>query len=241
MYYFRHWKCYVCISARPPAGQGDRYCRPPVPGCAPRTRLQHHGQYRHRTGISSENRADRADPRFYGRGSAGQTYHPLLKAGLNISDLGKQDFGFVSRLTYHGGVGLEMKYTPFFSLQPELVYSLQGAAKDINREFRLNYHYLNLPVIARMYVYHDASFHLGLQYGFLLKAVDRDNINNDDITDSVNRHDLAGVIGFGYTLSEKLVFDLRYNIGFTNTAGFDVIFQQRVTNRVMQLSVGYLF
>jgi hypothetical protein len=178
---------------------------------------------------------------FAGGAVRGQTYHPILKAGLNISDLGKQDFGFVSRLTYHGGVGLEMKYTPFFSLQPELVYSLQGAAKDINREFRLNYHYLNLPVIARMYVYHDASFHLGLQYGFLLKAVDRDNINNDDITDSVNRHDLAGVIGFGYTLSEKLVFDLRYNIGFTNTAGFDVIFQQRVTNRVMQLSVGYLF
>ena len=178
---------------------------------------------------------------FMAGAARGQTYHPLLKAGLNISDLGKQDFGFVSRLTYHAGVGLEMKYTPFFSLQPELVYSLQGAAKDINREFRLNYHYLNLPVIARMYVYHDASFHLGLQYGFLLKAVDRDNINNDDITDSVNRHDLAGVIGFGYTLSDRLVFDLRYNIGITNTAGFDVIFQQRVTNRVMQLSVGYLF
>lgn len=170
-----------------------------------------------------------------------QTYHPFIKGGLNITDLGKQDFGFVSRLTYHAGAALEIKYTPFLSLQPELVYSLQGASKDINREFVLNYHYLNVPLVARIYVYEGASLNMGMQYGFLLKAVDRDNINNDDITDSVNRHDFAGVIGFGYTLSDRLVFDLRYNIGITNTAGFDVIFQQRVTNRVMQLSVGYYF
>lgn len=178
---------------------------------------------------------------MFGVEASAQTYHPILKAGLNITNLGKQDFGFVSRLTYHAGAALEARFTPFFSLQPELVYSLQGAAKDINREFKLSYHYLNLPLLARIYFYERASFNMGMQYGYLLKAVDRDNINNDDITDSVNRHDLAGVIGFGYTLSDRFVFDLRYNIGITNTAGFDVIFQQRVTNRVMQLSMGYLF
>lgn len=177
---------------------------------------------------------------MFGVKANAQTYHPSLKAGLNITNLGTQDFGFVSRLAYHAGGALEIRYTPFISLETELVYSLQGAAKDINREFRLNYHYLNLPLLARIYVYEGACFVMGLQYGFLLKAVDRDNINNDNITDSVNRHDLAGVIGLGYTLGDRIVFDLRYNIGFTNTAGFDVVFQQRVTNRVMQFSVGYL-
>jgi hypothetical protein len=101
--------------------------------------------------------------------------------------------------------------------QTELVYSLQGAAIDRTQNIYLNYHYLNLPVLAKAYFYEDASFEIGMQYGFLMKAVNKSDIYSDEITSQVNRHDFAAVFGLNYKLGDSFNFGLRYNLGITNT------------------------
>jgi hypothetical protein len=161
------------------------------------------------------------------------------KAGMNVSNLGKS--GYLARIGYHAGGTAEFITTPFFSIQTELVYSLQGAALDRSQNIYLNYHYLNLPVLAKAYFYEDASFEIGMQYGFLMKAVNKSDIYSDEITSQVNRHDFAAVFGLNYKLGDSFNFGLRYNLGITNTQKQDVIYENRRTNRVLQISFGLVF
>lgn len=162
------------------------------------------------------------------------------KGGLNISTLGKSDLGFISRIAYHVGGTAEFITTPFFSVQTELMYSLQGAAIDRSQNIYLNYHYLNIPLLAKAYFYDDASFLIGMQYGYLLKAVDKNEFYGNEL-DEIKKNDIAVVFGLEYKLNEKFTFSFRYNLGLTNTTDQDIIYEKRFTNRVLQLSLGYIF
>jgi len=162
-----------------------------------------------------------------------------LKGGLNVSDIGGKQIGLVTRLGYHVGGFAEFGATPFFSIQTELVYSLQGAAVDRSREVVLNYHYLNVPLMGKVYFYENASFELGVQYGYLLKAVNFSFINPTEA--NLKKHDFAGVVGLSYLLSDKVLFSLRYNVGINSTIDENVIWELKKTNRVLQISMGYAF
>ena len=162
-----------------------------------------------------------------------------IKGGMNVAMLGKAGYG--ARVGYHLGPTVEFVTTPFFSIQTELIYSLQGASVDPTQRIFLNYHYLNLPLLAKMYFYEDAYFELGVQYGFLMKAVEKNDLYKEDKTDQVNRNDFALAIGLGYLLNERFLFNLRFNLGITNTNSQKVAYEFRYTNRVMQISAGYIF
>jgi len=162
-----------------------------------------------------------------------------LKGGMNVATLGKSELGLPSRIGYHVGGTAEFILTPFISVQTELLYSLQGAAIDRSQNIYLNYHYLNIPLIAKAYFYEDASFEIGIQYGYLLKAVNQTYLGSQ--TDAINKNDFSMVFGLAYKLNETFIFGIRYNLGITNTSDLDIIYEQRYTNRVLQLSIGLIF
>lgn len=162
-----------------------------------------------------------------------------LKAGMNVSTLGRSELGFMSRVAYHIGGTAEFITTPFFSIQTELMYSLQGAAVDRAQNIYLNYHYLNIPLLAKAYFYEDASFEIGVQYGRLIEAVNENYLGSQQ--DRINKNDFAVAFGLAYKLSEKFNFGIRYNLGISNTADRDIIYEQRHTNRVLQISLGFIF
>ncbi len=172
--------------------------------------------------------------------SKAQEVELSAKAGMNVATLGSADMGYVSRIGYHVGGMAEFITTPFFSIQAELLYSLQGAATDRSRQVYLNYHYLNVPLLAKAYFYEDASFEIGIQYGLLLKAVDKNEFYAQDQSEFVKSTDFAGVFGLAYKLDEKFTFGLRYNLGISNTAKQKVVFEKRLTNKVFQMSIGYI-
>ena len=95
--------------------------------------------------------------------------------------------------------------------------------------------------MAKAYFYEDASLELGIQYGLLLKAVDKTDYYSQDRSEDVKSSDFAAVFGLTYKLDEKFIFSLRYNLGISNTAKQDIIYEKRFTNRVFQLSLGYIF
>lgn len=163
------------------------------------------------------------------------------RAGLNFCTLGKLDASYQPRIGYHVGIASEFITTPYFSVQPELIYSLQGATIDQSQGIFQNYHYLNLPLLFRIYFLEDASFDLGAQYGFLLKAANKDDLGSQNITETVNRHDFALVFGFTYKMNEKFLFSLRYNMGLSHTGGDDVPPEQRLVNKNLQLTAAYIF
>ncbi|MCC5928206.1 MAG: PorT family protein [Cyclobacteriaceae bacterium] len=163
-----------------------------------------------------------------------------LRAGMNVSTIGGQELGYLARVGYHGGIFYEHFFSDMVSLHSELSYSLQGAALDPTREVRLNYHYLNMPLVFRLYFLDNVSFNLGGQISYLLSARLWSVFGSMPQPDRRNI-DAAVVLGFGYLLSENICFGLNYNMGLLNAIEASTIIERRHTNQVLQISMYYNF
>src|SRR5690606_27624389 len=100
------------------------------------------------------------------------------KAGVNFATISNVEDSKMLTGFYVGGVA-EIKFTDKFSIQPELMYSAQGVKQEsnytiagitINESLTAKYDYINIPIMAKYYVYDGLSVELGPQFGFLVKA-----------------------------------------------------------------------
>ncbi|WP_291114242.1 porin family protein [Flavobacterium sp. UBA6135] len=160
------------------------------------------------------------------------------KAGLNLATLTGDVEDMKSLTGYHVGGSAEFKITEKFSVQPELLYSLEGGKSSffyedeisrIDTEEKMKLGYLNLPIMAKYYVADGLSLEAGPQIGYLLHAnshYDYDvNIGNEfvikesgkeDIKDFVEKINVGINFGLGYQLKNNLFFQARYHLGLTN-------------------------
>jgi len=185
------------------------------------------------------------------------------KAGINIANLDVTDANIDSRTSLHLGVTAEFEISDTFSIQPELLYSAQGATESDTyedsfirevRESEWKLNYIQIPIMAKFYVSEGLSLEAGPQIGFLASAeVDSDTTETDlfdgtsvstsstvDAKEFVKSVDFGLNFGLGYKLDSGLNFALRYNLGLSNI--YDVSESTaKIKNRVFQLSVGYTF
>ncbi len=154
-----------------------------------------------------------------------------VKAGVNFASLGGDDSDGLDGLTsFHVGGVLNIGVSEKFSVQPELVYSAQGASYD-GGDLKLDY--LNIPVLAKVMVADGFSIEAGPQIGFLLSAKD----DGEDVKDFLKSTDFSGAVGVSYQMETGLNFAVRYNFGLGNI----VDGEGDLKNNVIQLSVGYFF
>ncbi|HLX90308.1 MAG TPA: porin family protein [Puia sp.] len=166
------------------------------------------------------------------------------KAGLNIASLSGSDVsGATSRVSFHIGGLAQIPLTGMLSLQPELVYSSQGAKINANgSQETLSLGYLNLPILLKYSTSVGVYFESGLQFGLDLSGKVSANGTSTDVKKDVNSLDVSWPIGAGYLTSMNLGFDARYNLGLTNdenksnTQGTGTI-----KNGVFQIGVFYIF
>ncbi|MBT8320370.1 MAG: PorT family protein [Eudoraea sp.] len=169
------------------------------------------------------------------------------KAGVNFSDItGEMVDSFNGRTSIHFGVMSEFTLSDMFALQPELLYSSQGSDYE-EEEFSgtVKVDYLNIPVMAKIYVADGFFFQAGPQVGFLLSATDEYDDEEDDIKDFLKGTDFGFNLGLGYKLDSGLQFDARYNIGLSDN--LDVGSSEfegegaEYKNSVIQISIGWFF
>lgn len=168
-------------------------------------------------------------------------HQTFFKAGVNINDLGGRETGIYNSFGFHAGIGYEYVFSSYFSLQPELLFSLQGGKVEQSSNTRLNYYYLNLPLLAKVFLVDKLSLEAGPQFGYLLWANENSDFGRINITRQVKRTDFAIAFGFGYQYRDKTSFAIRYNLGISNTNEQGVILRKRQSNRVLQASVGFVF
>lgn len=73
-----------------------------------------------------------------------------VKAGLNIASVkGKNLPSLDSRASFHAGAFAEFGVADKFAIQPELLYSSQGAKASSSGEGQIILDYLQLPVMAK--------------------------------------------------------------------------------------------
>jgi Outer membrane protein beta-barrel domain len=153
-----------------------------------------------------------------------------IKAGANYANFTGSDLQTDAITSYHAGLSAQVKLGDKFSLQPELIYSTQGASyKNVLEEVKAELGYLSVPVLARIHLGKTFSLDFGPQFSFLLsKEVDFDT--------DVNEFDFAAAGGLTVNVTEKLFVQGRYIAGLT-----EISKNADVKNSVGQLSIGYMF
>ncbi len=151
-----------------------------------------------------------------------------IKGGLNFANLtGDDSDGFKGLTSFHIGGVAELRVFQNLALQPELLFSTQGAKVE-NEQYKLNY--LSLPVMAKFYLNDALSVQAGPTFGVLLSQTKNVAVNDTNTFD----FGLAG--GLEYKIIGGLFVQGRYGVGFTDMAK-----DANVRNSVIQLSIGYLF
>jgi len=165
------------------------------------------------------------------------------KAGVNFATIGGDDTGDLSSRTgFHVGGVAEIGISEKFSVQPELVYSAQGATEDFEGvDVDWKFDYLNVPVMAKYMVADGFSIEAGPQIGFLLSAKVEGGGEEVDIKDEVSGIDFGFGFGAGYKMESGLNFSARYNLGLSNINDFEGSDDFSNQNNVFQISVGYFF
>ncbi len=160
-----------------------------------------------------------------------------VKGGLNFATVTGDVTGAKSRTSFHLGGVVELPISDKFSIQPELLFSLQGTKAG---QSKWNFSYLNIPVMAKFYAADGFSLEGGPQFSLLLSANAEAGNNSQDVSKSIKALDLGVGIGAGYKLDNGFNFSLRYNFGLSNF--WDVPgSKESYSNAVFQISAGYSF
>lgn len=158
-----------------------------------------------------------------------------IKSGLNFANL-TNDIEGDMKLSFYAGAFAHVPVANRFSVQPELVFSRQGAKFDDpgdDIKWRLNY--LNIPVMGQ---YNDPSgfyAETGPQFGFLLNAKVKDDGNVVSANSSFKSFDLSWGFGAGFNFTKQAGIGLRWNLGLTDVWDHP----GTVNNSVLQVGVTY--
>lgn len=162
--------------------------------------------------------------------------HVGLKGGLNISNIASSpNANYEAKAGFHAGGLAHIHLSKSWALQPEIMYSGQGAQTS-NSKTRL--HYVNVP-LQLQYMF-DRGFRIqtGPQLGVLTAANVQQGDTKVDVKNSFKSADLGWVIGASYVGEAGLGIDARYNHGFTNINDASSV---NLYNRNIQVGVFYVF
>jgi hypothetical protein len=167
----------------------------------------------------------------------------------------------VDKTGFHIGGLAEIPFGNRFSLQPEILYSTHGAKGKVTmlfvpypgapapppyyEEYKLGY--IQVPILAKIYLFKNFSFELGPSFNFLTSdkqiSTHTDSSGNYSRSDSsgfAENFEFSGVVGISYKLKAGIFGSARYVNGFT--AGIDRgSYFEDVKNSGFQLGVGFMF
>lgn len=123
-----------------------------------------------------------------------------------------------------------------------LLYSQQGAELDLNNaaDVKFKIDYLNVPIIANIYVWKGLALKAGIQPGFKVSSKisgAAGGYSAEANMNDVNSFDLSIPAGISYDFG-RLVLDARYNFGLLKVFD-DKAFDSK--NLTFQLAIGYKF
>lgn len=164
-----------------------------------------------------------------------------LKGGLNVSNLSNSSgYDMGSKLGFNGGLLAHIHLAPSLALQPEAVYSSQGAKYTVNGdEHTLSLNYINLPVQVQYMFNNGFRLQTGPQVGFLAGV--KDKVNDEETgfftSQDFKTVDFSWSAGLGYLSTSGLGVDARYNFGISD---INNVGSNELRNNVFQLGLFYM-
>ena len=151
-----------------------------------------------------------------------------IKAGINMYKISSDDNTVYDQITgFHLGLIGHIHMDSQWAVQPELVYSSQGAKSAVT-DHKLDY--INVPVLLQYMFDNGFRLQAGPQLGILVKADNKNDLNSIDLGVGMGISYVVPSTGFG--------LDARYNHGISNINKNDAV---KSFNRGVQLGVFYIF
>ncbi|OIV43995.1 porin family protein [Flavobacterium johnsoniae] len=167
-----------------------------------------------------------------------------VKGGLNLTTFAGGNYWDAKSLVgFHVGGFAEIKIIERLSIQPEVLFSTQGAKLEgpFDSDFDAKLNYINIPVLAKFYVTKQFTVEAGPQLGFLVSAKQE----GEDAKDFYKSVDLGFNFGVGYNFTENVGVGLRYTVGLSNVGDYDSEdfdeYLDSPKNSVLALSLAYKF
>lgn len=165
-----------------------------------------------------------------------------VKAGGNLASISEDDTK--SKFGFYAGAYMNAPLTAKLSIQPEVLYSLQGAKADYSGiDAKLNTGYINVPVMLQYALAEGFSVEAGPQFGFLTSAKMKATVSGQsgevDVKDDMNSFDFGIGVGAAYNITPKLNINARYVAGITDMVKDNP--GSAVRNNVFQFGLGYTF
>lgn len=198
---------------------------------------------------------------------AGANFSNIYSSNTPTEDYFKMKTGF------HAGALMEARLNQLVALELQLIYSQQGNKTEITYieieppgelgmyggetyaqnspdysssfEATSKYDYLNLPLIAKLYVYKGLNVFAGPQLSLLISAKDQYDDGEDDVKEELDPLDFGIMGGVGYHWQSGFFLSSNYYLGLNNISnvnyedylGYDI----NIHHGVIQVSAGYTF
>jgi hypothetical protein len=177
-----------------------------------------------------------------GRANAQQHHMNLgIKAGVNVYTIhNDNNVDYDSKVGFHAGLLSHIHMSKHVAIQPEVVYSSQGAEYTVvNTETKIKLGYINVPVMVQYMFDNGFRLQAGPQVGFLVNAESETNNISTDISNNLNDVDFDLGVGVGYVHpASGIGVDARYNFGIANINDNGNV---KSVNNGFQLGLFYLF
>lgn len=161
------------------------------------------------------------------------------KVGINIADLTKVD-GSDVRVGLAAGAEFEYQATDMLGISFGALYSMQGCKGELEDgiDGTIKLDYINIPILANVYVAKGFAVKLGVQPGFKVNSKVTAKAGGASASvdlDGVKSFDFSIPVGLSYEY-RNFVLDGRYNFGVTKWAD-----DTDSKNSVFQITLGYKF
>lgn len=158
------------------------------------------------------------------------------------------------------GADVEYQFTDMFSVAAGLNYTCQGGKwKNYSipryelKDIQMVLGYLNLPVVANIYLFDGFALKAGVQLGFLTNAnsefklithnpngtIDSEKFD-ESIRSDCNKLDFSIPVGLSYEFNDQLIIDARYHLGLIRL-NKEIDPDGTPRNRAFVVTVGYRF
>lgn len=163
------------------------------------------------------------------------------KVGLNLANVTDGDGDI--RVGAVAGAEFEYQISDIFSLSAGALYSMQGCKGEVNVEgfdvdATVKLDYLNIPILANVYVTKGLAVKLGIQPGFNVTSkasVEKSGTKVTTDLDGIESVDFSIPVGLSYEIN-NFVIDARYNLGVSK-----IMDGSDSKNSVFQFTLGYKF
>lgn len=178
-----------------------------------------------------------------------QRFNAGIIAGLNISQVEGDGFAGYNKAGPAFGVFVNTFFTDELAGQMEINYSQKGSQRkstlDNPQYFRIELHYVEIPVLARYFLPAGVVFEGGLSGGYLFSSKEKDEVSEIPIIHPFKKTEIAFIAGVAWQMTGKISLNSRFSYSILpvrqHAGGGTFRFNRGQNNNVLFFGLQYQF